>query len=59
MSRVEWIKEMIAEKKTEEEIVAALLAGNGMKGVKPMTGERVEMFAKLNYKKVLKKVQSI
>lgn len=48
---------MIADNKSEEEIVKSLLAGNAMKGVKPVVGDRAEMFAKLNYKKVLKSLK--
>lgn len=57
MSRTEWIYEMIKEGKPEAEIIAAIIKGNAMKGVKGMEGVNVETFAKLNYKKALKKLQ--
>lgn len=58
MSRTKWIEEMINSGKKEDEIIAAILAGNAMVGIKPMAGEGAAMFAKLNYKKTLKKLQA-
>ena len=56
MTRNEWILKIIKKGKTEEEINKAIIAGNAMVGIKPMTGTEKDQltFAKLNYKKALK-----
>ena len=48
---------MVAAKKSEKEILTAIIKGNAMKGINPIGGgEKEQMtFAKLNYKKALKK----
>lgn len=57
MSRVKWIEEMIRSGMSENDILESMLKGNAMQGAKPMTGDKALMFAKLNYKKILKKVK--
>lgn len=58
MSRVKWIQEMIAKNMTAEEVIATIIKGDETAGIKGMTGtdKEKETFAKLNYKKALKKL---
>ncbi len=57
MSRTAWIGDMIKKGMSEKDIIAAIIKGDAMVGVKPMEGVNVETFAKLNYKKALKKIK--
>lgn len=57
MSRPKFIEKLINEGKSEDEIIQAILDGSESDGVKPLTGENAKTFAKLNYKKVLKKIK--
>ena len=50
MSRSQWIRQMLSEGKTEEEILSALEKGNEELGISSCE----KRFVKLNYNKVVK-----
>ena len=57
MSRPKFIQKLIDQGKTEEEIIEMILQGSKDEGVAPVTGDNAKTFAKLHYKKVLKKLK--
>lgn len=60
MKRPEWVKKMLAENMTTEEIISAIKKGNEKEGIKPVTGKdekQVNAFAKLIVNKIIKNLK--
>jgi hypothetical protein len=58
MSRTQYIKELLAQGLSKEQIIEELKKGNEEKGVKPVKGKdekEVQQFANLIYNKTVKK----
>lgn len=59
MRRPEWVRKMIADELSEEEILENLMKGNINAGINPVSGKTEEerkKFANLIYKKIIKKM---
>ncbi len=59
MTRKDFVKDLISKGKTDEEIVAAVMKGDAMLGVKPMTGKdekEKKTFSALIVKRIKKEI---